>query len=521
MFGPKYSVKEVVERRPPLLRLGIVVVGALVLSAVSAVALVGAGDGDDDEVNAGVPPGTELTASSSLRVTEDGAVVDALDVKGNIVVLADGVTIKRTKVTTSGAHAIRVGSGSTGLTVEDSTLECTSEKGRSGVAWNNYTATRVAVDEDCRRGFVYGPNTTITDSYWGDEPFEDQEGRPSPTTTVERKTSSWTTPTTAAPVTTAPPAPTTTTPDLSVAPTRPRPGNGVGVKETCRNADNLANGTQPRPGFPTDATTGPQVDGYDETFMSPSGHSGTWVISRDGATVDGVFHNGAVEVTGDNVTIRNSIICGHSNMIVSVEGQNLTIENSIIRGERGKVFDGETGAPCQATVGYGKFTIRRSELTYCIDGLKASGSTKVYDSYLHDSYTNRYGGGAGTHNDTVQSVESPMPELIFEGNAVYQDPCTSNRHFQLAPLESQPATNTLRVDSNFFYGMKGFNLDRGFKVVNGSIASNTFAGSATSGPFSSPMYSGDGMGSVARRGNVFEQSGAADGDMTNSYRCVP
>jgi hypothetical protein len=153
--------------------------------------------------------------------------------------------------------------------------------------------------------------------------------------------------------------------------------------------------------------------------------------------------------------------------------------------------------------------------------MKASGVTKVYDSYVHDAYSNRFGNGAGTHNDTVQSVGSPMPELIFEGNAVYQDPCTSNRHFQLAPLDLQPATDTMRVEENFFYGMKGFNLDRGFKVVNGSIANNTFAGSATSGPFSQPMYSGDGMGSVARRGNVFEQSGAADGDMPNGYRCVP
>ena len=524
IFGPKYSVKEVIEKRPPFARIGIVVAAVLMISAVSAVALTRNDEAPAAIVDAGVPAGTALTASSGLRVTEDGATIDALDVTGQIYVRANDVTITSTRVRTGAGHAIRLASGYTNLTVTDSTLECTTDTGRSGVAWNNYTAERVVVGEGCRRGFVHGANTTIVGSYWGDERYDDVRAAKAPSTTLERDSSSWvgsTTTATAAPVPTTAPPTTAAPPEAANPPSRPRPADGVEVPSACRNQNGTVNGTEPRSAFPTDASTGPEVDGYDETFMSPSGHDGGWTIDEDGAVIDGVFHNGVVTVAGDNVTIRNSIICGSGNHIVMSDGNGLTIENSVIRGQRGEVQDPSNGAPCQSAVAYGDFTIRTSEITGCIDGVKASGTTEIYDSFFHDAYANRFGDGAGTHNDTVQSVGSPMPRLIFEGNAAYQDPCTSNRHFQLAPLEQQPPTDLMRVDGNFFYGMKGFNLDRGFAVVDGIIQGNTFAGSATVGPFSDPMYSGDGLASIRRVGNVYEGSGSADGNMPTNYQCTP
>src|SRR5918994_3375542 len=226
IFGPKYSVKEVIEKRPPFARIGIVVAAVLMISAVSAVALTRNDEAPAAIVDAGVPAGTALTASSGLRVTEDGATIDALDVTGQIYVRANDVTITSTRVRTGAGHAIRLASGYTNLTVTDSTLECTTDAGRSGVAWNNYTAERVLVSEDCRRGFVAGANATITDSYWGTEPYADVVGRgsPSPSTTLPRDSSSWTqpaTPTTVAPPTTAAPGPTTTAPAEAPAPPAP------------------------------------------------------------------------------------------------------------------------------------------------------------------------------------------------------------------------------------------------------------------------------------------------------------
>src|SRR5919108_2252162 len=81
IFGPKRSVRALTEKRPPVLRIALVVAAVLVIPAVSAFALVGS---DDAVAGAGVPDGTELTPSRSIRVTEDGAVIDALDVRGTI-----------------------------------------------------------------------------------------------------------------------------------------------------------------------------------------------------------------------------------------------------------------------------------------------------------------------------------------------------------------------------------------------------------------------------------------------------
>jgi hypothetical protein len=521
IFGPKRSVRDLTVRRPPILRIALVVAAAIIVPAVSAVALVGSGGG---VAGAGVPEGTELTPSRSIRVTQDGAVVDALDVTGNIYVVADGVTVRRTRVTTAGYHAIRLAAGHTGLVVEDSTLECTTEKGRSGVAWGNYTAERVEVNAGCRRGFVVNDATTVTDSYWGGEPFPDVSGEPAdPPTTAPPTTAPPATST--IPPTTAPPP--TTTPPTS-APPSPPPANGAPVADGCQNetvtaagVTASANDTGVRGQWPTDATTGPEVAGYDENALPRSGVSGVWRVTDDGTVIDGKFHHGTIEVQADNVTIRNSVVCGVGPHIVLNRGHNLIIENSIIRGERGAgVDDPATGTPCQAAVAFGNYTIRRSEISYCNDGVKVANVVEIYDSWFHDMYTNRFGNGAGTHNDTVQMADSTMPRFIFQGNSAYQDPCTSNRHFQLAPVAGPKTVGVMRIVDNFFYGINGFNLDRGLTVADGLITGNTFAGSASSGPFHGLLYTGDGMDSVTRSANVYESSEPANTNPGSGYRCV-
>jgi hypothetical protein len=303
--------------------------------------------------------------------------------------------------------------------------------------------------------------------------------------------------------------------------TVPRPDDGVDVAEACRNDADTANGTAVRGEWPADATTGPEVGGHDEDFLSPSGVDGRWRITEDGTVVDATYHHGVIEVAADDVTIRNTVVCGVGDHIIVNRGENLMIEDSIVRGERGGVQDAETGTPCQAAVAFGDYTIRRSEITHCNDGLKVGGVVEVHDSWFHDMYTNRFGNGAGTHNDTIQQSDSPLPRFVFEGNAAYQDPCTSNRHFQLAPVDRQPPTEVLRISGNFFYGINGFNLDRGFTVDDGEIVDNTFAGSADRGPFNGLLYSGDGMSSTTTSGNVYESGEPADENPGSTYQCAP
>lgn len=72
--------------------------------------------------NTGVPAGHALRASGPVRVTKAGTVIDGLDVRGDISVEANNVTIKNTRVIAVGTWAIIQRSGASGLTVQDSDM---------------------------------------------------------------------------------------------------------------------------------------------------------------------------------------------------------------------------------------------------------------------------------------------------------------------------------------------------------------------------------------------------------------
>ncbi len=70
--------------------------------------------------NTGVPPGTVLSASGELTISVPGTVVDAKDVSGSIMVNANNVTIRNTKVhpaTSAAAKGIVVKDGVTGTNI--------------------------------------------------------------------------------------------------------------------------------------------------------------------------------------------------------------------------------------------------------------------------------------------------------------------------------------------------------------------------------------------------------------------
>lgn len=72
--------------------------------------------------NTGVPAGTALRRSDSLTISEDGAVVENLDIDGCVVVDADDVTIRRTRITCTdapGGRAVVMDGKHTGLLIED------------------------------------------------------------------------------------------------------------------------------------------------------------------------------------------------------------------------------------------------------------------------------------------------------------------------------------------------------------------------------------------------------------------
>jgi hypothetical protein len=104
-------------------------------------------DGPPGADDTGVPAGTVLRPSGSIEVTEDGAVVDGLDIAGCVVVRADDVTIRNSRIRCSDpstANVVQVGDGATGLVVEDTEIDGMGTAD-IGIGWSDYTLRRVEI----------------------------------------------------------------------------------------------------------------------------------------------------------------------------------------------------------------------------------------------------------------------------------------------------------------------------------------------------------------------------------------
>ena len=309
---------------------------------------------------AGIPAGTALQESGAISVTTDGAVIDAMDVEGQIAVRANNVTIRRTKVTYAGYHSIRVYDGFRGLVVEDSEIACADPAKTSGIVFGNYTARRVVAD-GCRTAFVTTSGNAVVEQSYADGELV---GAPTSTTPT---TDAPTTPTTP-PTTTTPPTPTTppatTPPPTTTPPTTPPPTDG----------------------HPTAATTGVRAGVALQ-------RTGTVYADEPGQVVDGLDVSGSVIVTADDVTIRNTR--------VTTNGARYGIE---IRGETtGTVIEDVdvvgTDTNCSVGIVHSRYTARRVDVSGCGDGIRVGPDTLVEDSYIHDQRK-----WEGTHNDAIQTM---------------------------------------------------------------------------------------------------------------------
>lgn len=99
-------------------------------------------------------------AVKNLRVTKDGAVVNARVVKGWIAVKADDVTIKNTTVLSSGKYSIRVFPGATGTKVKSTRIKCQNTK-TNGLVPGRYAADKVYVS-GCRTAFASSAENPAT-----------------------------------------------------------------------------------------------------------------------------------------------------------------------------------------------------------------------------------------------------------------------------------------------------------------------------------------------------------------------
>lgn len=104
----------------------------------------------------------ELRPSSSIVVTQDGAVIDRVDVTGTIRVAADDVTIRRSRIRHEAGYGIRV--EGEGVVVEDTTIIGLSPAATASIGLSGYTCRRCDLSGATDGALAYA-DTVIEDSF--------------------------------------------------------------------------------------------------------------------------------------------------------------------------------------------------------------------------------------------------------------------------------------------------------------------------------------------------------------------
>ncbi|RYV49388.1 right-handed parallel beta-helix repeat-containing protein [Pengzhenrongella frigida] len=115
-----------------------------------------------DETTTGVPAGVVLQPSGSLTITQPGAVIDSLEITGTVVVAADNVTIKNSRINNTGSIAIK--NEGENLLVVDTEIDGQGG-GIPAIAFNSYTLLRVNIHDVGEGPRIAGGDVTIEDSY--------------------------------------------------------------------------------------------------------------------------------------------------------------------------------------------------------------------------------------------------------------------------------------------------------------------------------------------------------------------
>jgi hypothetical protein len=119
-------------------------------------------------LHVGVPPGTALTPSGGMTISTAGAVINARDISGQVVVRAPNVTIRNSRIRSNAMWA--VDNNSTGLVIENSEIINRPTSGQpnchNGIGDSNFTVRQTEIT-GCENGMnISAPgNVTFTDNY--------------------------------------------------------------------------------------------------------------------------------------------------------------------------------------------------------------------------------------------------------------------------------------------------------------------------------------------------------------------
>jgi hypothetical protein len=116
-----------------------------------------------DATNTGVPPGMKLTPSGPLVIKTPGAVIEGLDISGDVVIDAPNVTLRNCKITSGGYYVVKISKGLTGVTVQNCNID---NQGAGGVGISGEGAFIGNNIQGCVDGInIWGDDTVIKNNY--------------------------------------------------------------------------------------------------------------------------------------------------------------------------------------------------------------------------------------------------------------------------------------------------------------------------------------------------------------------
>jgi hypothetical protein len=180
--------------------------------------------------------------------------------------------------------------------------------------------------------------------------------------------------------------------------------------------------------------------------------NGNQTYATSNQVINGLDIHGFVQITGKNVTIKNSIIRG---------GPNPKCNSSVlwIRADTGAsavIQDSEIApsnpGPCLDGIWATSSSLVRMNIHGAVDGIKAYDNVTVQDSWVHDlswfaSDPNQ--GGGATHNDDVQTYEGNR-HIVLRHNTLSPGP-KGNAAYQVTQDGGKPATD-LHIENNWLDG---------------------------------------------------------------------
>ena len=193
-------------------------------------------------------------------------------------------------------------------------------------------------------------------------------------------------------------------------------------------------------GFPTADNTGVPSGTTLTTYTGPM------TITTDGTVIENKIINGALDVTGANVTIRNCIITYNDFFAIDVRGVNITVENCTIIGPG---YNGDSPAAISCDVGGGTFI--GNDISGAEHGIVLGpGSAVVVGNYIHDAGSNK----ADPHIGGI-SLKGEQNNVLIENNTVILGTdATSDIFLQ----NNWGSISNVTINHNYLGGDPGYNI---------------------------------------------------------------